>query len=56
MKEYSTFTITILMTPTFLGVGYYRSTGVGRAVMVIVIENGHGDSSSNPRRDFLRFT
>ena len=27
-----------------------------RGVMVIVIGNGHGDTSSNPRRDWLHFT
>ena len=25
-------------------------------VMVIVVENGHGDTSSNPGRDWLHFT
>ena len=25
-------------------------------VMVTVVGNGHGDSSSNPRRDWLHFT
>ena len=27
-----------------------------RGVMVIVIGNGHGDTSSNPGRDWLHFT
>ena len=27
-----------------------------RGVMVIVVGNGHGDTSSNPRRDWLHFT
>ena len=27
-----------------------------RGVMVIVLGNGHGDTSSNPRRDWLHFT
>ena len=27
-----------------------------RGVMVIVVENGHGDTSSNPERDWLHFT
>ena len=27
-----------------------------RGVMVIVVGNGHGDSSSNPGRDWLHFT
>ena len=30
--------------------------GGARGVMVIVIGNGHGDMSSNPGRDWLRFT
>ena len=25
-------------------------------VMVIVVENGHSDTSSNPRQDWLHFT
>ena len=32
------------------------SNGVARGVMVIVVGNGHGDSSSNPGRDCLQFT
>ncbi len=27
-----------------------------RGVMVIVVGNGHGDTSSNPGRDWLHFT
>ena len=30
--------------------------GGARGVMVIVVGNGHGDMSSNPGRDWLRFT
>ena len=30
--------------------------GDGRGVMVIVVGNGHGDTSSNPGRDWLHFT
>ena len=30
--------------------------GGARSVMVIVVENGHGDKSSNPGRDWLHFT
>ena len=30
--------------------------GGARGVMVIVVGNGHGDSSSNPGRDWLHFT
>ena len=31
-------------------------TGGARGVMVIVVENEHGDTSSNPGRDWLHFT
>ena len=31
------------------------ATGGARGVMVIVVENGHGDTSSNPGRDWLHF-
>ena len=37
----------------FLSLYYY---GGARGVMVIVIGNGHGDSSSNPGREWLHFT
>ena len=30
--------------------------GGARGVMVIVVGNGHGDTSSNPGRDWLHFT
>ena len=30
--------------------------GGSRGVMVIVVGNGHGDTSSNPGRDWLHFT
>ena len=34
-----------------------RGRNVGaRGVMVIVVGNGHGDTSSNPGRDLLHFT
>ena len=33
-----------------------RSTGGARGVMVIVVGNGHGDTSSNPGRDWLHFS
>ena len=29
--------------------------GVARGVVVIVVGNGHGDTSSNPGRDLLHF-
>ena len=35
----------------------YRNTkGGARGVMVIVVGNGHGDTTSNPGRDSLYFT
>ena len=37
--------------------GYYiLYLGGARGVMVIVVGNGHGDTSSNPGRDWLHFT
>ena len=30
--------------------------GGARGVVVIVVGNGHGDTSSNPGRDWLHFT
>ena len=30
--------------------------GSARGVMVIVVRNGHSDTSSNPGRDWLHFT
>ena len=32
------------------------TSGGARGVMVIVEENGHGDTSSNPGRDWLHIT
>ena len=32
------------------------NVGGARGVMVIVVGNGHGDTSSNPGRDWLHFT
>ena len=34
----------------------YESIGSARGVMVILVGNGHGDTSSNPGRDWLHFT
>ena len=34
----------------------YRENIGARGVMVIVVGNGHGDTSSNPGRDWLHFT
>ena len=36
--------------------GGARGDGDARGVMVIIAGNGHGDTSSNPRRDWLHFT
>ena len=33
-----------------------RYNGGARGVMVIVVGNGHSDTSSNPGRDWLHFT
>ena len=33
-----------------------RVLGGARGVMVIIVEKGHGDTSSNPGRDWLHFT
>ena len=32
------------------------SSGVACGVVVIIVGNGHGDTSSNPGRDWLHFT
>ena len=37
-------------------VNWYTYIGDARGVMVIVVGNGHGDTSSNPGRDWLHFT
>ena len=37
-------------------VGVILYIGTSRGVMVIVVESGHGDTSSNPGRDWLHFT
>ena len=34
----------------------YKDFRGARGVMVIVVGNGHGDTSSNPGRDWLHFT
>ena len=44
----------------FFGVIWYQlflsDCGGARGVLVIVVGNGHGDTSSNPWRDWLHFT
>ena len=37
-------------------IGDYIYLGGARGVMVIVVGNGHSDTSSNPGRDWLHFT
>ena len=34
----------------------HEKSGGARGVMIIVVGNGHGDTSSNPWRDWLHFT
>ena len=34
----------------------YNLLGGAHSVMVIVVGNGHGDTSSNPGQDWLHFT
>ena len=36
--------------------GFFNILHINIGVMVIVVENGHGDTSSNPGRDCLHFT
>ena len=40
----------------WLDVFYHLEYGGARRVIIIVVENGHGDTSSNPGRDWLPFT
>ena len=34
----------------------WHKTGGAHGVMIIIVENGHGDKSSNPGQDWLYFT
>ena len=55
----SSFDLVWLMylTTTQLCMGYYiTKLGGARGVMVIVVGNGHGDTSSKPGQDWLHFT
>ena len=36
--------------------GIMQKIGGARGIMVIIVGNGHGDTSSNPGRDWLYFT
>ena len=50
-RKYSIF-------PRFPELEHYHHSIIGgaRGVVVIVVRNGHGDTSSNPGRDWLHFT
>ena len=45
-----------LIPPTRIKGGTRGVVGGARGVVVIVVGNGHGDTSSNPGRDWLHFT
>ena len=40
----------------YISISIISIKGGARGVMVIVVGNGHGDTSSNPGRDWLHFT
>ena len=49
----------LICHPRFWGLqwGYQDMSGGGaHGVMVIIVGNGHGNTSSNPGRDWLHFT
>ena len=46
----------ILITPSILSMTLTASDGGARGVVVIAVGNEHGDTSSNPGRDWLHFT
>ena len=48
MSEKSNHTVQKMM--------HYLHLGGARGVMVIVVGNGHADTSSNPGRDWVHFT
>ena len=50
--DFSRGSINFQDTPT----SWYVKSGGARGVMVIVVGNGRGDTSSNPGRDWLHFT
>ena len=45
-----------LLAPLIYGKYLKKTSTYLRGVMVIVVGNGHGDTSSNPGRDWLHFT
>ena len=59
VNTYKSMDITVSYTPAYHTHTYihtYIHHGGARGVVVIVVGNGHGDTSSNPGRDWLHFT
>ena len=54
-EKYKFYTFSYNIRKTASHINILRSGGA-RGVMVIVVANGHGDTSSNPGRDWLHFT
>ena len=56
----SSLLVYLMLNPVFPSIHLYTITtnyfGSAHGVMVIVVGNGHGDSSSNPGREWLHFT
>ena len=48
--------VLVLRVHTYISLLFYRACGGARGVMVIGVGNGHGDTSSNPERNWLHFT
>ena len=48
--------VVVIITITIIIIIIMWKEGGARCVMVIVVGNGHGDTSSNPGRDWLHFT
>ena len=46
----------MVLDASLLNTQYYDERGGARGVIVIVVGNEHGDTSSNPGRDWLHFT
>ena len=44
------------MKPSLLPQTLVNSRGGAHGIIVIIVGNGHGDTSSNPGRDWLHFT
>ena len=59
IKGFCTCKWAYLIFPSFYSVlvyHWYTNIGGARGVIAIIVGNGHGDASSNPRRDWLHFT